>query len=120
VIARPRSGLIRALTLLLHVILAVTVSVWAVRLELPAPWGLVAPASVAAPLLLGVPGLLTPRRGSYSRVAVLLVAYVGGSVVEVVASQRSTWPPVAALVTSLAELLLVLALIRTHPPASGG
>lgn len=68
------------------------------------------------PLALTLRGLITGRRAIEQRLAVLLVAYIGGISVEVVA--RSGGAPIlsGALLVAVLELGLLLALTR-HPAA---
>jgi hypothetical protein len=73
---------------------------------------LAASALLALPLLLTLPGLAAARRTSLQRLAVLLVAYVGGFSVEVVARSGAAWAPNGALLVAALELGLTLALIR--------
>jgi hypothetical protein len=84
----------------------------------PTPLRLVFAIAVLLPLLLTVRGLAAGRRSTLPRLAVLLVAYVGGTSVEVVA--RSGDAPLfsIALLAAVLELGLVLALIR-RPAARG-
>jgi hypothetical protein len=71
-----------------------------------------AAALLALPLLLTLRGVARARRVTLQRLAVLLVAYVGGASVEVVARSGSALPFSIALLAAVLELALVLALIR--------
>jgi hypothetical protein len=68
--------------------------------------------ALLVPLLLTVRGLATERRATMQRLAVLLVAYIGGISVEVVA--RSGGVPLlsVALLAAVLELGLLVALTR--------
>lgn len=79
----------------------------------PATWLRTAGAiAVAAPLVAALRSLAPGRRSSLPWLAVLLVAYVGGVSVEVVArSGGAPWLSIALLAAVL-ELGLLLALIR--------
>jgi hypothetical protein len=65
----------------------------------------------AAPLLATLPGLWRRNRAALPWIAVLLVPFVGGAIIEVVATSGAGAADVA-LFAALAELALVLALIR--------
>jgi hypothetical protein len=69
-------------------------------------------ALLALPLLLTLHGLVHGRRASLQWLAVLLVAYIGGSSVEVVARSGSALSLSIALIAAVLELGLLLALIR--------
>ena len=75
-----------------------------------------AAALLAAPLLLTLRGLAQGRRASLQAIAVLLVAYVGGLSVEVVARSGDALSESVALIVAALELGLVLALIRRSAP----
>ena len=84
----------------------------------PSALRLAAAALLALPLLLTLQGLANGRRASMQRLSVLLVAYIGGFSVEVVA--RSGGAPAAsgALIVAALELGLTLALIRRAPTSA--
>jgi uncharacterized membrane protein len=67
---------------------------------------------LALPLLLMLPGLVQGRRASLRWLAVLLVAYIGGFSVEVVARSGDAPAQSFALLVAALELGLTLALIR--------
>jgi hypothetical protein len=67
---------------------------------------------LATPLLLTLRGLARGRRASLQTIAVLLVAYIGGLSVEVVARAGDAFSESVALLVAALELGLVLALIR--------
>lgn len=69
-------------------------------------------ALVVTPLLLVLPGLLRGERRIEARLAVLLVPYVGGLSMEVVARSGAAWLLNVALLAAVLELGLLLALIR--------
>jgi uncharacterized membrane protein len=73
-------------------------------------------ALAALPLLLTLRGVARERRGTLQRLAVLLVAYIGGLSVEVVAHSGAAALFNAALLTAVLELSLALALIRRSRP----
>src|SRR5215510_14459962 len=76
----------------------------------------------ALPLLLTLQGLARSQRTSLQRLAVLLVAYIGGFSVEVVARSGAAYAPNGALLVAALELGLTLALIRqarSAPSARG-
>jgi hypothetical protein len=76
------------------------------------PLRLVVAAVVLLPLLLTLRGLAMGRRTTEQRLAVLLVVYVGGASVEVVAQSGSVPLLSAALLAAALELGLLLALTR--------
>lgn len=69
-------------------------------------------AILLLPLLLAFPGLWAGRRAIEQRLAVLLVAYIGGISVEVVAQSGGRPLLSAALLAAALELGLLLALTR--------
>ena len=71
--------------------------------------------AVTLPLLLTLRGLIASVRTIEQRLCVLLVLYVGGAAVEVVAQSGTAPLANAALVTAALELALVLVLIRRQP-----
>jgi hypothetical protein len=81
----------------------------------PSALRLAAAASLALPLLLTLQGLAAARRASLQRLAVLLVAYIGGFSIEVVARSGEAPAPNGALIVAAVELGLTLALIRRAP-----
>jgi hypothetical protein len=75
-------------------------------------------AAVAAPLLVALRALTQGRRAALPWLAVLLVAYIGGVSVEVVARLGRAPALSVALFAAVLELGLLLALIRrSAPPA---
>jgi uncharacterized membrane protein len=73
---------------------------------------LAAAALAAAPLLLTLPGLVQGRRTTLPWLAVLLVAYIGGLSVEVVARSGNAPAQSLGLLVAALELGLTLALSR--------
>jgi hypothetical protein len=67
---------------------------------------------VTLPLLLTLRGLVLSLRTTQQRVAVLLVLYVGGTAVEVVAHSGASSLANIALLAATLELALLLVLIR--------
>lgn len=78
----------------------------------PTPLRLAFAVLLLLPLLLSVRGLATGRRAVEQRLAVLLVAYVGGISVEVVARSGSAAILNGALLVAVLELGLLLMLTR--------
>ena len=68
--------------------------------------------ALVLPLLLTLPGLAQGRRAVLQRLAVLLVAYIGGASVEVVAQAGGAPAASVALLVAVLQLGLLLALIR--------
>ena len=77
-----------------------------------------AAALLAAPLLVTLPGLVQARRTALQWLAVLLVAYIGGLSVEVVARSGNAPAQSFALLVAALELALTLALSRRARSAS--
>jgi hypothetical protein len=82
------------------------------------PARLLAAALLSLPLLLTMRGAAQGERAVVQRLAVLLVAYIGGTSVEVVAHSGGALPFNIALLAALLELSLALALIRRSDPAA--
>ena len=101
-----------------HAVLVVAAGTLAYRAAGVTPWSELAAALPAAPLLASVPGLLARRPASAAWLAVLLVVYCGAACVEVVASFGSSRAASFALLAALAELGLVLMLVRRWRPPS--
>ena len=75
-------------------------------------------ALLLLPLALTLRGLWQSRRTTLQRVAVLLVAYIGGLSVEVVARLGSAPSFSIALLAAVLELGLVLSFIRRSTPSA--
>jgi hypothetical protein len=80
------------------------------------PLRVAAVALLALPLLLALRGLARGERASLQRLAVLLVPYIGGFCVEVVAHSGNAPAASVALLAAVLELGLLLALIRRPAP----
>jgi hypothetical protein len=76
--------------------------------------------ALVSPLLLTLRGLVRARLVTLQRLAVLLVAYVGGTSVEVVAQAGDARMASVALLAAVLELGLLLALIRRSARAAPG
>jgi hypothetical protein len=107
---------LRRATVCCHVLLAAAIA--ASIVATPTPLRLAAAVLLVLPLLLTLRGLAVGRRATERYLAVLLVVYIGGASVEVVA--RSGEAPLLslALLAAVLELCLLLALIR-RPVARG-
>jgi ABC-type multidrug transport system permease subunit len=77
---------------------------------------LAAVALLTTPLLLTLGGLMAARRVTLQRLAVVLVAYIGGLCVEVVARSGDAPALAVALLAAVLELGLLLALTRRALP----
>jgi hypothetical protein len=75
-------------------------------------------AVLALPLLVTLPGIVQQRRVTLQRLAVLLVAYIGGTSVEVVARSGGSLALDVALLAAVLELGLALLLIRRSVPSA--
>jgi hypothetical protein len=101
---------LRHAVLACHIVLMIALG--ASILAPPTPLRLAAAALALVPLLLTLRGLAGNRRITLQRLAVLLVAYIGGTSVEVVAHSGNAPLMSAALLAAVLELGLALALIR--------
>ncbi len=79
---------------------------------LPTAVHLLVAAAVVAPLLATLPGLIRDSRGAQRWLAALLVPYIGGLCVEVVARAGAAPLLGAALLAAVTEIALLLALSR--------
>ncbi len=82
------------------------------------PVRLCAAAAIDAPLLIALHALLTRRRGAERWLTVLLVPYAGALSVEVVARAGAAPLLSTALLISVLELGVLLALIRSGRPST--
>jgi hypothetical protein len=105
---------LRAVAILCHVVLlaAIAASVLSTITLARAALALL----LVAPLLVTLRGLVNERRAALPRLAVLLVAYIGGTSVEVVARAGDAPLISIALLAAALELGLTLALIRRGRP----
>ena len=107
----------RRIALACHSLLVVTIAATGLG-DHPSAWRLLAAAVIVAPLLATLPGLARGQRQTERWLAVLLVLYAGATSVEVVA--RAGAPLVStALLAAVAELGVLLVLIRRSPTAHG-
>jgi uncharacterized membrane protein len=97
-----------------HVVLATALAA-SVLAAAVTPLRTVAAVALTLPLLLTVRGLVLGRRTTEQRLAVLLVLYVGGAAVEVVAHSGTAPLASIALLAAVLELGLTLVLIRRSP-----
>jgi uncharacterized membrane protein len=102
--------MLRSLTIAAHIVLLAAITLALIDAIGSSPAREIVIAIVAAPLLLTLPGLVRRRRSVLPWIAVLLVPFVGGAIVEAIAAQ--TLYASIALFAALAELALVLAIIR--------
>jgi hypothetical protein len=101
---------LRGVAVTCHLVLVGTL---AASLLTPPTWTRLALAViVTAPLLATLRGLLRAQRTALQRLAVLLVAYVGGASVEVVARAGEALLVSLALLAAAVELGTLLTLIR--------
>jgi hypothetical protein len=109
---------IRLVAILCHLVLIAAIAASALSTLTPARLGLA--LLLVAPLLAALPGLARAQRKPLQALAIVLVAYVGGTSVEVVA--RAGGAPLlnVALLTAVLELGLVLAIIRRARPLRPG
>lgn len=103
--------MLRTSVLACHVLLAAAL---AASIIVPAlSWARLGLASaVTLPLLLTLRGLVLNRRATQQLVSVLLVLYVGGTAVEVVAHSGASSLANVALLAAALDLALLLVLIR--------
>ena len=105
---------LRLAAVVCHVLLCAAVAACILSSALSPLWVGVAIA-VTLPLLLTLRGLAVGRRSSEQRLCVLLVVYVGGAAVEVVAHSGAAPLASVALLAAALELALLLVLIRRSP-----
>jgi uncharacterized membrane protein len=112
--AEPRLVL-RSVAGICHLILITATAKWCLDLSqaLPAIW-IVAPI---APLLLAARGLYQDDGRTYQWLGLVLILYVGIGSVEVVASQRASTSAAVVMLTALAEIAVLMSLIRNAPRA---
>jgi hypothetical protein len=101
---------LRRATVCCHVLLLAALA--ASIVATPTPLRLAAAVLVVLPLLLTLRGLAAGRRAAERYLAVLLVVYIGGASVEVVARSGDAPLLSIALLAAALELGLLLALIR--------
>jgi uncharacterized membrane protein len=97
-----------------HAALAVSMGVVAFG-AFQAPWRELAAVLASLPLVAALPGLIARRRRALSWLALLLVAYAGAAVVEVVASAGAHRAASLASLAAVAELGLLPMLSRRWP-----
>jgi hypothetical protein len=109
---------IRLVAVLGHGVLIAAIAASTLSTLTPARLGLA--SLLVAPLLATLPGLARAHRTTLQVLAVLLVAYVGGISVEVVARSGAATLLNVALLAAVLDLGLVLAIIRRgRPPRPG-
>lgn len=108
----------RPLAIVCHGALLLSVCGLVLRALPGSPAREIAVVAVLLPLIATAPGLARGKRLVEQWLAVLLVAYAGASMVEVVANAGAMPFGSVALLASLLELGLVLALIRRPRPGS--
>jgi hypothetical protein len=105
---------LRHATLACHVLLIGALGAGA--LSTPTALRLFIALGLVLPLLLTLRGLARGRRATEQRLAVLLIAYIGGASVEVVAQAVNAPLVSIALLVAALELGLLLAVIRRSDP----
>lgn len=100
----------RAAVLTCHVVLLLGIATLTLGVAVPAGVSLALLGAAIAPLALALPGLWAARRYTHQWLAVLLVAYIGAAIVEVVAT--ATPSAAVTLLAALVELALLLSFIR--------
>jgi hypothetical protein len=105
---------LRLVAILCHAVLIAAIAVSVLSTLTPARVGLA--LLLVAPLLATLRGLVREHRTTLQRLAVLLVAYVGGTSVEVVARAGDAPLLSVALLAATLELGLILVLIRWGRP----
>jgi uncharacterized membrane protein len=119
----PRHSALRSVALAAHTTLAATLAWLTLTAGTSAMTRAVMCVAAVVPLVATLPGLAGGRRTVERWLALLLVVYVGAATVEVVATSGRAALASIALLAAVAELGLVLALIRrspSRPRASGG
>jgi uncharacterized membrane protein len=68
-----------------------------------------------APLLFSIQGLIREQIDTYRWLSLVLVIYIGAGSMEVVASQRTSAAAVVVMLAALAELSVLVTMIRNAP-----
>lgn len=106
---------LRLAAVVCHVLLCAAVAACILSSSALSPLWVGVAIAVTLPLLLTLRGLAVGRRSSEQRLCVLLVVYVGGAAVEVVAHSGAAPLASVALLAATLELALLLVLIRRSP-----
>lgn len=107
----------RRAVLLVHGLLAIGAAGTIAQANLPPALMGALLAVGLVPLAAATPGLVAGRRYTSQWLALVLVAYVGAAIVEVLASGARASFASLVLLAALIELALLLALIRQNPGA---
>ncbi|MFL2547377.1 MAG: DUF2069 domain-containing protein [Candidatus Rariloculaceae bacterium] len=108
--------LLRTLVGICHLLLIIAAATWALSLQQSLPIIAVASAAAVVPLALGIRGLYLDKADTYRWLGLVLVLYIGFGSVEVITSQRESLSAVVMMMAALAEVLLLMSLIRNAPP----
>lgn len=97
--------------------LLVASAAWLLARPSPELWLILLTAVMIAPLLFAIRGLIRERIDTYRWLSLVLVIYIGAGSTEVVASQRTSAAAVVVMLAALAELGVLLTMIRNAPSA---
>ena len=100
-----------------HVVLLVASAAWLLARSSPQLWLILVTAVMIAPLLFAIRGLIREQIDTYRWLSLVLVIYIGAGSTEVVASQRASAAAVVVMLAALAELSVLVTMIRNAPSA---
>lgn len=95
-----------------HVVLLVASAAWLLARSSPQLWLILVTAVMIAPLLFAIRGLIREQVDTYRWLSLVLVIYIGAGSTEVVASQRASAAAVVVMLAALAELSVLVTMIR--------
>jgi len=107
----------RTLLWICHIVLLVASAAWLLEQPSLELWLILLTAVLIAPLLFAIRGLVRDQVGTYRWLSLVLVIYIGAGSTEVVASQRASAAAVVVMLAALAELGVLVTVIRTASPA---
>jgi len=107
----------RSLLCICHIVLLVASAAWLLARPSPELWLILLTAVMIATLLFAIRGLIRERINTYRWLSLVLVIYIGAGSTEVVASQRTSAAAVVVMLAALAELGVLVTMIRNAPSA---
>jgi uncharacterized membrane protein len=107
----------RTLLWICHIVLLVATVAWLLARPSPQLWLILLSAVMITPLLFATRGLVREQIDTYRWLSLVLVIYIGAGSTEVVASQRTSVAAVVVMLAALAELSVLVTMIRNAPPA---
>ena len=107
----------RTLLWICHIVLLVASAAWLLEQPSLELWLILLTAVLIAPLLFAIRGLIRDQVDTYRWLSLVLVIYIGAGSTEVVASQRASAAAVVVMLAALAELSVLVTMIRNAPSA---